>query len=351
MPAISVRLRVPVDALNVSRGDGLPFKFKFTGDTTIAVADAPETNDEFRKEITAQASIDVTGEVFDVLRDHALAVQKAGPSSDWSDEDVLRMIVPPPEVRATLRPASQRLAKAADVVVRMLRWRFHAPGPPARGGSFAFSVDGSPPWCLWFEVGKLPFSRRADAVPATLDKLETDLLDGVKAPLGWELYYEALDLQTAAPRAAFVIAFTAAEVGIKQFGGRRSASEKWLLDNIQSPSMSDMLSHYLPTFVHVRVEKTSSDNKEQCVPDAVRKVLNDAVNKRNKTVHSPRGFESEYQPSKDDLQQLLWAVGDLLYLLDWFTGSHPWARDYLSEETRTAFAPHTDPKQAPKIAG
>ncbi len=82
----------------------------------------------------------------------------------------------------------------------------------------------------------------------------------------------------------------------------------------------------------------------------MRKVLNDAVNKRNKTVHSPKGFESEYQPSEDDLQRLLWAVGDLLYLLDWFAGN-PWARDYLSEETRKAFAPHTDPKQAPKVAG
>jgi hypothetical protein len=188
----------------------------------------------------------------------------------------------------------------------------------------------------------------ADAVPATVREIESSLTTGLDAPLAWELYYEAVYLQTTAPRAAFVIAFTAAEVGIKQFGGRRSVSERWLLDNIQSPPMNAMLSQYLPRFVDLRVE-TNSRNKEQCVPDWVRKVLNDAVEKRNKTVHSPKGFESEYQPSRDDLVRLLSAVGDLLYLLDWFAGN-AWAAEYLSEETRTAFPPDADPTPRSKLA-
>src|SRR5437667_404792 len=42
------------------------------------------------------------------------------------------------------------------------------------------------------------------------------------------------------------------------------------------------------------------------------------VGKRNKIVHSPKGFEPGYRPSVEDLRKLLAAVGDLLYLLDWF---------------------------------
>jgi hypothetical protein len=100
--------------------------------------------------------------------------------------------------------------------------------------------------------------------------------------------------------------------------------------------MTDMLTGYLPSFVNKRVT-TTSRNKKQAIPDWIRTVLREGADKRNKLVHSPKGFQPRYQPSTTDVNRLIDAVHDLLYVLDWFRG-FSWAREFLDEQTRDAYS-------------
>jgi len=128
-------------------------------------------------------------------------------------------------------------------------------------------------------------------------------------------------------RAAFIIAFVAAEVGVKQFGSNQSASlsEAWLLENLQSPPLDRLLREYL---VPLTGKKTRSGH---AVPPALATLFEKSMKTRNRLMH--RGEEP---PSEEAVVKLLAGVNDLLYLLDWFAG-HDWAFGCLSDDTRAAY--------------
>jgi hypothetical protein len=151
----------------------------------------------------------------------------------------------------------------------------------------------------------------------------------VMEPLARQILLEAITLQSDNPRAALILAVTAAEVGIKQFAADASASaaEGWLVTNMPSPSLAKLVRHYLEFFT----DKKTKDGR--AVPRQLSKSLTDAVELRNEIVH--RGVSP---PREGGLAAVFVAVNDLLYLLDWFSG-HEWAFDYLQDDTRAAYVP------------
>lgn len=340
---VYVRLRTTVQDLDVHSSGGGPLVFG-ADDTVRLTIESPEVpggESSGTRLLWAEKRLQMDDETVSRLRSHANSFVGRS-SSDLTDEEIGALAEPEDWITDALIPAHEALIRAAEAVVRILRWRLAIAGPPPSAGRFDFSLDGDEWVEPWWNMTTLPwFGRKVDAPTATLGQIEKFLRDEVQPPLAWDLWHEAVRLQGSSPRAAFLLAFSAAEIGIKEFGGRRSASEKWLLDSIQSPPMTDMLSGYLPSFVDRRVN-TRSENKRQAIPDWIRSVLRDGAEKRNKLVHSPKGFEPRYQPETLDVTVLIDAVHDLLYLLDWFQGPD-WPREFLTDKTLDSYIDDAGP--------
>jgi len=265
-----------------------------------------------------------------------MAFAATATTTELTDDQLKSLFEPDDDVASILRPLQERLLIAVNRVVGVLRWRFARPGPPARPLKFEFSLDGTKWSEPWWGLGSLslPYFVAHDAPPAKVRETAVVIESGAEAPLAWELFYEALALQSSSARAAFLLAITAAEVGIKEFGGRRSSSERWLLDEIPSPPMEKLVGGYLAAFI--RVEVSTKKKQPQVVPDWIQNELTGAATKRNKLVHSRKGFEPEYRPTEEHVRKLLACVMDLLYVLDWFAGED-WAFGLLSEETASCY--------------
>lgn len=165
--------------------------------------------------------------------------------------------------------------------------------------------------------------------------------DEISEPLARQILLEAAALQSDNPRAAVVLAVAAAEIGVKVFAASSStsASEAWLLQELQSPPLGKLIRAYVPRFTNERTIERQKDNGKQAVPAALRRTLDDAVEVRNKLVH--RG---EPPPAEEVVAEILAAVNDLLYLLDWFQG-HAWAFGRLSDQTQAVYAaPDEEPQ-------
>jgi hypothetical protein len=152
--------------------------------------------------------------------------------------------------------------------------------------------------------------------------------DALFEPLARQIFLEAVALQEDEPRAAFVLALVAAEVGLKQFAIRETPrpSEQWLLDETaHSPSFRKLLKEYLPR----ATERRTTDGR--IVPSHLQEALGYATDTRDNIVH--RGVDA---PGEEKVAEVLAAVNDFLYLLDWLAG-HQWAYGWLTTETQAAF--------------
>jgi len=143
-------------------------------------------------------------------------------------------------------------------------------------------------------------------------------------PLGHELFLEAWELRSNNPRSALIIGMSAAEVGLKQCIGKLVPDAGWLANNVPTPPLDKLLSNYLPMLpaklkIEGRVLKPS-----KMIRSAIRK----GIEARNASVHI--GTEP---PKLPELKELLLAIRDLLYLLDFYCGFE-WALDQIRDEVR-----------------
>jgi hypothetical protein len=145
-------------------------------------------------------------------------------------------------------------------------------------------------------------------------------------PVAHQLLVEAFEQSRSNPRGAFVLAVAAAEVGVKQYAARGGESESWLLSELPSPPLTKLLKDYLPLLT------TRRTTNGEVIPRSIRASLDSAVQTRNKIVHRGAGA-----PSSIVLTELLATVNDLLYLLDWLSGSE-WAFDLVRPNVRQEWA-------------
>jgi hypothetical protein len=226
---------------------------------------------------------------------------------------------------------SELHAEAARLV-RLLRWLFNRPGPakPLTSRWLFWSLDGT----FWSDAPArevdLPLVGGEGGV---LSERGVELVGRMWAsdesvePLARQIFLEAVSLAEVNRRAAFILGFVAAELGVKHFGSGKSdsLSEAWLLENVQSPPIDRLLREYL---VPLTEKKTRSGD---AVPRTLVALFEKAMKTRNRLMH--RGQEP---PTAEEVARLLVGVNDLLYLLDWFAG-HRWAFSRMSDETRAAY--------------
>ena len=168
-----------------------------------------------------------------------------------------------------------------------------------------------------------------EITPESMPAIQT-LLDyeEFEEPLARQLLVEGGALAYSNPRAAWVLAIAAAEVGIKTFAAKGSQSEAWLITEMQSPSLLRLIRDYLP----LRVEAEKWSDVSTPVPKAMRRTLQDGAETRNRIVH-----QGATTPAYNDVVELLQTVNDFLYLLDWFSG-HEWVWVHIRPETAQAWS-------------
>jgi hypothetical protein len=149
----------------------------------------------------------------------------------------------------------------------------------------------------------------------------------IEESLGHQLFREAWHERDTNPRSSLVLGVAAAEVGLKKLIGSLLPKASWLVDELQTPSLSKMIRKYLPT-LPVRVQFTG---KTICPPKDLVTKLERAVEYRNKLVHAGKA-----PPHLMELEDMLRAVNDFLWICDLYEG-YVWAGRHVSAETRMAW--------------
>lgn len=227
-----------------------------------------------------------------------------------------------------------KLSKQMNSTVSIFRWRYGLPeGPlnPGRNRHEYFSTDGE----SWREIPlarslSMSFGISTEPLPSP-DVIRKEVAElaasGTEEPLGRQLFREAWNQKQERPRSALVIGVAAAEVGFKKLVGGLVPEAQWLMDEVQTPSLGKMLNNFLPTLPVKRRFKGKSIRP----PKELLKQLDKAVNFRNKLVHA-----GQPPPDNDELEAMLRAVSDFLWICDVYAG-HGWAHRYISVETMKAW--------------
>jgi hypothetical protein len=168
-----------------------------------------------------------------------------------------------------------------------------------------------------------PGAPRADACNDVVELAA----ESSEEPLGRQLFREAWTERKSRPRSSLVIGVAAAEVGFKKLVGALVPQAQWLVDEVQTPALSKMLSKFLPT-LPIRAKFIGKTVRP---PKALLNKLDEAVQRRNKLVHA-----GQPPPRWDELEEMLRAVNDFLWICDLYQG-HEWAAKHISHETQKAW--------------
>ena len=226
------------------------------------------------------------------------------------------------------------LRKLMESSISILRWRVG--DSQGRADAFcnwrAFVSSDEEHWLqvalgrsalLFLHVGFKP-------APAT-PELERDVVrltnEVGDEPLAHKLFREGWNLRETNARSSLVIGVAAAEVGVKKLIGSLVPETQWLMEEIQSPPLDKLLQKYLPT---LRV-KAKFDGKKILPPRILINTLTKAVKCRNKIVHT-----GQEPPTMKELHEILWAINDLLWICDAYSGQR-WVSENISPEVQDAW--------------
>jgi hypothetical protein len=221
-----------------------------------------------------------------------------------------------------------RLTEHIRQTVKIIRWRkainsSHNHVRFTRGMSWSF--DGQE----WHKMpSSISYRISINLLPSCSPKLQDEMENLIRAdanePLGHDLFLEAWQNRDTNPRSALIIGIAAAEVGFKQCVGKLVPDAEWLATHCPTPPLTKMLSHYLPRLP----AKLKIQGKVLAPPRSIRKELEKGNEARNRTTHA-----GVPPLSREDLEEVLLSVRDLLYLLDYYCGFN-WAFDNIRPEVR-----------------
>jgi len=274
-------------------------------------------------------------EAFEALAAHTLPrgtapeeyIAHRTPPTGWVIPNLSRL---PESFRSFLGQVAQELHDAATRTVHVVRWRRRIAGShsPFMSGGSRWSFDGQ----TWHPLpGEIRIVGEEGYVPIRLDEVERVEIERLvgeerSEPLGHALLREAWHQRVGNPRSAIVIGIAGAEVGVKECVADLVPGAEWLVKNVPSPRLVAMLKDYLP-LLPVRLK---IGGLVKPPPVAILNTLTKGVNLRNDVAHVGRAG-----PSYDTVDEILRAVRDVLWLLDYYRGFE-WAIDNLSGETVTA---------------
>jgi hypothetical protein len=188
-----------------------------------------------------------------------------------------------------------------------------------------WSFDGA-----FWHPAPAEFDVRIEAVPSlkisgvVLDEITKLVASGGTGPLQHDVFREAWDQRYTNPRSAIFIGLAAAELAIKRCISTLVPGAEWLATNLPTPPLERMLKEYLPLPPARRV----IDGKVVAPPAIVLASLKKGVTIRNNLAHA-----GGFTPSLDTVDEVLDAVRDVLWLLDYYCGSD-WALQFVRPDTR-----------------
>ena len=244
---------------------------------------------------------------------------------------------------AVVEIAARITTRLIDFLVRatsVFRWRRGLTGHPnpiaTMRKPLSYSDDGHN-WQMVPGAFRLkmdwgiPHQRMSEGIRSSVIDL---VRAGKREPLGHELFQKAWKQRTELPRSSLMIGMTAAEVGFKMFVADLVPHAEWLAMHAPTPPLVQMLTDYLPL---LPVRQHINDYPVS-VPKEILSILKKGVLLRNATTHAGKSAGS------DTLKEILLAVRDLLYLLDFYAG-HAWALEAISQETKEAIKAEVETQQ------
>jgi hypothetical protein len=228
----------------------------------------------------------------------------------------------PPHFSDFLRKVRMELHETIRNSIQVIRWRLNR-----RGCHSPFSVVGmywSRDGAFWHSC-PTSLACRIEALdsplaisPSDISGLESMIADGHAEPVYHELHREAAEQSGKNLRSAFLLAFSALEVGMKHFISRLEPGASWLAMNSPSPPMVKLITEYIPTLK----SKAHGHGLVERLPDSINDDIKKAVTWRNDLAH-----KGVFNLSEDKLIELLSTIKDLLWYFDYHSG-HEWARSY-----------------------
>jgi hypothetical protein len=237
----------------------------------------------------------------------------------------------PEHFRSFLKGARHELADFTTRTVGVLRWRAGRSGPHSpirpRGFGFGWSWDGG----FWHMA---PMDTSLSVMVVQRDLIGNDVVDDVQKlvanraaePIGHNMLREAAERTSSDPRSAVVIGLAAAELGVKRCIAILEPGAEWLITHIPSPPLEKILTDYLPLLP----TRKNFAGVVKAPPPEVMSAIKKGVSIRNGVVHAGTPI-----PTEDTAIEILDAVRDLLFLLDYYCGND-WAFDHLRSGTRQA---------------
>ena len=254
----------------------------------------------------------------------------------------------PEELQQLLAAIESELGNAAALTYRLLRWFLALVGDhaPFRFWSFAWSPDGS----QWQGLPRgtplrsATFVPTLQPIPVYAESIEKAIKAGRDEPIAHEMLREAAQHLLTSPRSALVIGIAAAETGFKEFVSRNAPSVSWLVVESPTPPLLPLLTEFFPELLAelkaiqiLQFAKGKDTNREY--NDPVLRELKRGLDMRDVLVQRPSAA-----PRSEDVEPVLFAVRDLLGLLDHYSGGTPLGRSFISVATRRVWR-QTDAKK------
>ncbi len=238
----------------------------------------------------------------------------------------------PEPLEETLENVQADLLGAVRQALNLLRWRYgdhESPHDPFQTFTLQWSDDGE----TWRYLTRRIFGELRDSsyhkVPDALSKFVHDAMSqGSLSPLAHDLLREARQNARTNPRSAILLAVAAMEVGFKHCVATLVPDAAYLVEKLQTPPLPDLLKNYLPLLP----AKLTIDGQVIPPPKRIRDVIAKGIETRNQIAHRPTGGRKVSEGlRREEVDSLLEAVGDVLWLLDFYCG-HEWAFNFVSSE-------------------
>lgn len=232
-------------------------------------------------------------------------------------------------IRPFMTKLYYQLAACAHKTVRLMRWRFNLNG---RHSPCSFSsMEWSSGSLVWHELPIMgethaELSLGFEVTEETIRETEELANDGINEPIHHEFFREAWHQRFQNPRSALALGVAALEVGVKACISTLVPDADWLVSELPSPPVAKLIKNYLPLLP----VKATIGGQVLIPPRSVRRLISEAVELRNVVVHTGAA-----PVQKEELEQMLTAIKDVLWLLDYYQG-HTWALEHVRTETRNS---------------
>jgi hypothetical protein len=236
----------------------------------------------------------------------------------------------PESFRSFIQTVMGELHDFSVRTVSVLRWRDNNLGPhdPISTRGLHWSLDENfwhaAPNDIQFRVWvEGPSPRISDQLRMEVEQM---VRTGGRAPLHHDVFREAWGQRSRNRRSALVIGMAAAELAVKHCIATLVPDAEWIATNLPTPPLVRMVSEYLPMLP----ARCKLNGQVKSLPEPVLESLRKGVSVRNQLSHAGDSHFSD-----EVMEDILGAVHDLLWLVDYYSGAQ-WALDFLRPETRAA---------------